>query len=72
MSECMDRPRAGTKTSGRCKEVAVSGSLTVFVMVIGLNHTSDKKIGRPRSGSPICLGENDYRPKWTTRSLITN
>ena len=23
------------------------------------NHTSDNKIGRPRSGSPICLSELD-------------
>ena len=30
-------------------------------------------IGRPRSGSPIILfNEYDYRPNWTTRSLITN
>ena len=37
------------------------------------NRTSDNKIERPRSGSPICLSRvYDYRPNWTTRSLVTN
>ena len=37
------------------------------------NHKSDNKIGRTRSGSPICslTYEYDYRPNWTRRSLIT-
>ena len=30
------------------------------------------KIGRPRSGSPICYHEYDYRLNWTTRSPVTN
>ena len=31
------------------------------------------KIGRPRSGSPICLITSMiYRPNWTTRSSVTN
>ena len=33
--------------------------MIIYVLVIGLsgvcNHTSDEKVGRPRSGSPICL-----------------
>ena len=37
-----------------------------------LNHTSDNKIGRPRTGCPIVFDEYDYRPNWTTRNLITN
>ena len=34
-------------------------TVIIYVLVIGLsgvcNHTSDEKVGRPRSGSPICL-----------------
>ena len=34
-------------------------TMIIYVLVIGLsgvcNHTSDEKVGRPRSGSPICL-----------------
>ena len=30
------------------------------------------KIGRPRSGSPICYHKYDYRLNWTTRCPVTN
>ena len=40
-------------------KVTFLNSLFIYVLVIGLsgvyNHTSDEKVGRPRSGSLICL-----------------
>ena len=44
-------------------------TMIIYVLVIGLsgvcNHTSDAKVGRPRSGSPICLSRvYDYRLNW--------
>ena len=48
-------------------------TMIMYVLVIGLsgvcNHTSDEKVGRPRSGSPICLSRvYDYRLNWTKSS----
>ena len=44
-------------------------TMIIYVLVIGLSgvysHTSDVKVGRPRSGSPICLSHvYDYRLNW--------
>ena len=48
-------------------------TMIIYVLVIGLsgvcNHTSDEKVGRPRSRSPICLSRvYDYRLNWTKSS----
>ena len=47
--------------------------MIIYVLVIGLsgvcNHTSDAKVGRPHSGSPIRLSHvYDYRLNWTKSS----
>ena len=48
-------------------------TMIIYVLIIGqsgfCNHTSDEKVGRPRSGSPICLSRvYDYRLNWTKSS----
>ena len=63
--------------------VAFAHKHGVLILVRGLsgvrfdsvcNHTSDYKIGRPRTGSPICLSRLCRITDWhrTTRSPLTN